>query len=137
MAKIVRGRYLIPGPILIGFAEFFDRAYGDPKTPKKNGDYPIVTPSKLGDTLLPFMCIYCEVVQSVCPKQLANYTDDRRGFSWCPSCRGRYILDRQGQPLEDDIPAGVDYAPAAVKHGEETTVVGKYTKDGLVVLGVV
>jgi hypothetical protein len=131
-------RLLIPGPVLIGFAEFFDRSYGDPKTPKAtDGNYPTVTPSKLGDTLLPFMCIYCEVVQSVDPKQVANYTDDQRKFSWCPSCRGRYVLDKDGQPLEDDLPAGVNYAPAAVKHGEETMVVGRYTKDGLVVLGVV
>jgi len=131
-------RLLIPGPILVGFSEFFDNAYGSSKTPKDaNGDYPTVTPSRLGPVLLPFVCIYCESVQSVEPRQVANYTDNERGFSWCPSCRGRYVLDTDGQPLEDEIPPGVNYAPATVERGNETTIVGRASRDALSLLGVV
>jgi hypothetical protein len=138
MPKIVRGRrVLIPGPVLVGFAEFFDRSYGNPKTPKVNGGYPIVTPSKIGQTLLPFVCIYCDKVQSVDPKQVTDYTDNQRGFSWCPSCRGRYVLDTNGQPLTQDLPPGAEYAPAVVRSGEETRVIGKSTKDGFTLLGVI
>lgn len=127
----MRRRYLIPGPVLIGFSELFDRAYGDPKTPKNgDGDYPTVVPSRLGPVLLPFVCIYCELVQ---PSNRDNYTDKDRGFSWCPSCRGRYKVDPKGQPLKEDLPAGVGYAPALVKHGTETRVIGR--TDGLLVLG--
>jgi len=133
-----RKRYLIPGPVLIGFAEFFDRSYGDPTTPKTpDGDYPTITPSSFNGLLLPFSCMYCEGTIVVTPRNVANYTDTDRGFSWCPSCKGRYVLDPNGQPLDEDLPADAPYAPATVTADDETSIIGKLKKkkDGLTLLG--
>jgi hypothetical protein len=111
-----RRRALIPGPPLLGFADAFDGAYGDPETPRP---YPRVTPARVGGALLPFPCPHCGAVRSeaVDARRRLWYLDEERGHSWCPRCRGRYILNTEGAPLPAPLPAGATYAPAAVDRG--------------------
>ena len=98
---------LIAGTALLGFAEMFDGAYGDPDTLKP---YPRVTPSKVGPVLLPFPCPKCGKPLDV--DGLKGYT--ARGFSWCPGCRGRFVLNREGSPLAETLAPGAIMAPAKV-----------------------
>lgn len=132
-------RRLLPGPVLIGFAELFDGAYGNPSTPRdKRGAYPVITPSRVGYALLPFACPYCgearcEVVD---PKRRMNYYDETRGFSWCPACQGRFILNPAGRPLEAELPAGADYAPALIERDGKTAMLERPEPDALELLGV-
>jgi hypothetical protein len=131
-------RALIPGPVLIGFSELFDRAYGNPKTKlNTDGSYPRVTPSRIGYALLPFACPHCGEVrnEAVDPKRRANYRDDERGFYWCPSCGWRYILNTKGHPLEDSLPVGATHAPALVEQNGKTELVVAPAEDGLDSLG--
>jgi len=108
----VRAFCPIPGPPLLGFADAFDEAYGRSDTPKP---YPKVTPSKVGNTLLPFPCPHCDVV---CPVMItqrrAAYCDAKREHCWCPNCRKRYILDVTGQSLSVLLPPDATFAPACV-----------------------
>jgi len=110
----VRPPKLIPGPALLGFADLFDGAYGDPKT---RAPYPLVTPSSLSGVLLPFPCPHCGDVrpEMVDPKKRAGYSDPERCFFWCPTCRGRYVLSSQGMPLAEGLPAGATAAPARIE----------------------
>jgi hypothetical protein len=129
-----RRRVLIPGPVLIGFAELFDRAHGDPRTERP---YARVTPSCVGSSLLPFPCPYCGAVRPelVDRKKWVNYHDRERGFSWCPSCLKRFVIDYKGTPLKKSLPAGAIAAPALVERDGKTTVVGLLATDGLDALG--
>ena len=129
-----RRKVLIPGPVLVGFSEFFDRSYGDPRTPRP---YPKVTPSCVGGVLLPFPCPHCSAVRSavIDPKKRLGYFDKERDFSWCPSCQGRYEIIPEGQPLIGTLPAGATHAPALVERGKKTELVGMIGADGLDVLG--
>ena len=106
-------RVLLPGPPLIGFATLFDGAYGNPATPRP---YPRVAPAHVGGVLLPFPCPHCHKVApaAVHPRRRKGYCDKERGFSWCPACRGRYVLDPQGAPLAQGLPPGAVAAPAQV-----------------------
>lgn len=107
---------LLSGPVLVGFAELFDKAYGDPKTPRP---YPFVTPSRIGSVLLPFACPACHA-----PIELASvrkYSDTRRGFSWCPRCKQRYVLDKKGSPLKEPVAPNALTAPASVKKHNQIT----------------
>jgi len=130
-----RRKVLIPGPVLVGFSEFFDRSYGDPRTPRP---YPKVTPSCVGGVLLPFPCPHCSAVRSavIDPKTRLGYFDKERDFSWCPSCRGRYEIIPEGQPLIGALPAGATHAPALVeRRGKKSEIVGLIGADGLDTLG--
>lgn len=131
-----RRKVLIPGPVLIGFAEMFDKSYGDPLTPLP---LPKVIPSTVGGVLLPFPCPHCGAVRSavIDPKTRLGYRDNERGFSWCPACTKRYDICLEGKPLEKPLPAGATHAPALVERGGETSVVGLFVDDGLDVLGAV
>lgn len=87
---------LIPGPVLLGFAMAFDEAYGKPG----RGLPPVVTPARVGGILLPFACIHCGAVRpEPVNSQAGKYQDPVRGHSWCPSCRGRYVLNRLGREV--------------------------------------
>lgn len=135
MAIVRRSRrILLPGPVLIGFADLFDRSYGDPRT-----SLPLVkvTPSCIGGVLLPFTCPHCGAVRSavIDAKTRLGYYDKERGFSWCPTCRGRYIIQPKGRPLEKALPAGATHAPALVERGDTAELVGLATADGLDMLG--
>jgi hypothetical protein len=114
MALVRRPRLLISGPVLLGFSTLFDSAWGSPLTPKP---YPKVTPSRVGDVLLPFACPWCKEVRSavIDRKTRLGYHDKERDFSWCPSCRGRYVINPKGQPLSSSLPAGATHAPALVE----------------------
>jgi hypothetical protein len=134
---MIRRHRLLPGRVLVGFGVLFESSYGDPATPTQaDGSYPKVTPSRLGGLLLPFPCPYCEAVRpvSVHPRKRQGYQDEERGFSWCPSCQGRYVLDAEGAPLATPLPAGSEGAPAVVERDGKKTVVG-LPADGLNDLG--
>lgn len=124
----------IPGPVLVGFAEMFDRAYGDPRTPRP---YPKVTPTRIGSTLLPFPCPHCGEAQAepVDRKRRENYTDPERGFSWCFSCTKRFVVNPDGVPLADALPAGATAAPALVDRGEGDEELKPAEPSGLDLLG--
>ncbi len=129
-----RRRLLIPGPVLIGFGQVFDQSYGDPRTKLP---YPRVTPSCIGAVLLPYPCPHCKAVRSqvIDPKTRLGYYDAERKFSWCPSCRGRYVVNPKGTPLTKSLPPGVDHAPALVERGGKSEVIGLLTGHGLDSLG--
>ena len=97
----------IPGTPLLGFAEAFDEAYGRP------GPTPRVTPSRVGEKLLPFACPHCAapVGHNVV---MLGYLDPNRGHRWCPSCRGRFTLASAGTPLVGALARGAKVAPALV-----------------------
>jgi hypothetical protein len=129
-------RVILPGPILIGFGDLFDRSYGDPRTPRP---YPKVTPSRIGSVLLPFPCPHCDEVrpQVVDVKTRLGWWDKGRDFSWCPSCRKRFIVEPQGMELKKALPPGATHAPALIERGKgRTELVGLAKPDGLNVLGV-
>lgn len=126
-----RARRYISGPVLLGFAEAFDASRGDPNTPRP---YVTVTPSRLGKTLLPFACPHCEAVSSeaVDPETRSVYLDRDREFSWCPVCRGRYVLQLSGAPLAAAVRPSDGFAPARVLRGAVTV---KRRQHGLDLLG--
>jgi len=106
----------ITGPVLIGFNALFERSYGDPKT---KGPYPKVIPSVVGGVQLAFPCPHCAAIRPavVDKKTRLGYYDADRKFSWCPACRGRYVIDQEGQPLTEPLEPGAEYAPATVEIG--------------------
>lgn len=109
-------RPYLDGPVLLGFAELFDRSYGDPTTLKP---YATISPAKAGDVLLPFPCPRCEAVQDVDKKTRENYRDPVRGHSWCTACGLRYHFDANGTPLEEKLGKNATSArPAVIKNGE-------------------
>jgi hypothetical protein len=125
---------LIPGAVLVGFAELFDRAYGDPRTPRP---YPRVTPSRLGGTLLPFPCPHCRAVRDVVvdPRRRDFYHDAARDFSWCPACRGRYVIDRKGMPLARALEPGARAAPARIERDGSVEFLDVEAESGLSLWG--
>lgn len=129
----MKRRVLIPGPVLVGFGEIFDRSFGNPKTEKP---YPKVTPSKIGDVLLPFLCPHCGSVRSavIDKKTRLGYWDKERDFSWCPACQGRYVINPDGAPLEEPLEPGATHAPALVERNGETRVL-RLDDNGLDTLG--
>ena len=132
-----RRRHLITGPVLIGFAELFDAAHGDPETPRP---YVTVAPASVGRVLLPFPCPRCgkACCDAVDPKRRGGYRDAERDFSWCPACGFRYHLDVAGVPLASVLPAGASSAPAKVTAkvtGEVKTSIGWRLRRRLVAVG--
>ena len=130
-------KYLrIHGPVLVGFDLLFDRSYGDPSTPRP---YPRVTPTAIGGKLIPFPCPHCGAVRPALlhDKRGPGYTDHDRGFSWCPACGGRFVLDRRGRALARKLAVGAEWAPALVERkGESPRLVGGHDPfESLVVLG--
>ena len=134
MASKRKKKLLLSGPVLVGFADVFDRAFGNPNTPRP---YPKVTPSSVGGVLLPFPCPHCEAVcpSVIHPKTRVGYWDKQRDFSWCPACKGRYCINPKGQALVGELPAGATHAPALVERKGKSAVVGLATSDGLNMLG--
>jgi hypothetical protein len=134
----MRRRRLLHGPALVGFNEMFDSAHGDPKTPRiKGGSYLKVTPAKVGNVLLPFACPYCGAIknEAVDPKKRKLYFDPERGFSWCPACRKRYVLDLRGRDLDKALSKGATYAPALVEGDGKPKLVKAPEQNGLQTLG--
>ena len=86
-----RRRLLLPGPVLLGFADLFDAAYGRPCAAS---EIPLVTPTAIGGALLPFSCPHCGAVrpQMATAQGRAEHSDPQRGFYFCPACEGRYRL---------------------------------------------
>jgi hypothetical protein len=126
-------RVLLRGPVLVGFNELFDAAHGDPST---QGPYVKVKPARIGNTLFPYACPHCDAVrpEMVKPETSVGYWDRRRGFSWCPRCRKRYILDGRGAPLSGKIEIGATHAPAIIERNGKTVIDAKPT-DGFKLLG--
>lgn len=116
----MRPSVLIGGIPLCGFAAAFDQSWG--KKPK--GPMPRVTPTLIGGVLAPFACPHCGQVRSetVDARKRRLYADRERGFSWCPACRHRYVIDFKGQPLAGSLPAGAVCAPAKVERGGQVSV---------------
>jgi hypothetical protein len=104
---------VIKGTPLLGFADAFDASWGNPATPKP---YLRVTPSRLGDALLPFRCPGCGAVltQFSDPGSRSCYTDPQRGHRWCPACGLRILLDVGGMPLPAPLLPGAVVAPSKV-----------------------
>ena len=121
-------KVLLPGPVLLGFGEIFDRSYGDPRTKKP---YMRVTPSTVGGVLLPFECPHCGEVRAavIDRKTRLGYADKERGFSWCPACQGRYVIKPEGTPLIGELPAGAAHAPALIERGGKREVIGLHAKN--------
>lgn len=126
-------RKLIPGPILLGFAELFDEAYGRSTA----APMPTVTPSRVGDVLLPFACPHCGVVkpEPVDKKKHDHYADKGRGFSFCPACRGRYVINFKGMPLPEPLPSGATCAPAKVERSGKVEILPVPEESSLDLLG--
>ena len=134
MLRIRGRRVLLPGSVLVGFAGAFDKAYGDPRTPRP---YPKVTPSQVGGVLLPFECPHCSAVRSavIDPRTRLGYYDKERGFSWCPACDKRYVIESKGQPLKKPLLPDAMHAPALVERDGAASFVGLAKRDGLDSLG--
>lgn len=127
-----RRRRLIHGTPLVGFLEAFEESCGRP-TP----NMPIITPSRVGGVLLPFACPHCGAVRSetVDRGKRKQYTDKERGFSFCPVCLGRYIVNLEGMPLAEALPAGATSAPARIERGGKVEVLDGAKESGLDLLG--
>jgi hypothetical protein len=93
---------------------FFEESRGSARTAKP---YPKVSPSRIGGALLPWACPHCSEVKPAMAdaRKRIGYTDESRGFSWCPACRGRYIVNERGTALVGALPAGATVAPALVE----------------------
>jgi hypothetical protein len=118
---------------LVGFFDLFAESSGR----EEPGPYVKVKPAVVGGVLLPFACPFCGVVQStaVDKKKWTDYAD-ARGFSWCPACRKRYVLDGKGAPLAEEIAVGATHAPAVIELGGKMAVIGgRTTASGLKLLG--
>jgi uncharacterized Zn-finger protein len=125
---------LLRGPVLIGFNDLFAESSGR----EEPGPYVKVKPAVIGGVLLPFPCPHCSAVkpEMVHPRRSLNYKDEGRGFSWCPACRKRYVLDDKGAPLADEIEVGAMHAPAVIECGGKVAVIGgRIVSDGLKLLG--
>lgn len=109
-------RRLLPGPVLLGFAQLFDAAWGRPCPAT---EIPTVAPTRLGGQALPFPCPHCGAVRprSKDPAARDDYRDPVRGFCWCPACLGRYRLDREGIALPAPLRPGAQAAPCRVTVG--------------------
>lgn len=110
---------LIPGPPLCGFFAHFESAYGRADT---ETDMPTVTPSRVGNSLLPWRCPSCgaPMQELACPHTRKMYCDTRpgrEGICWCPRCNARFRLDERGVDLPCDLKAGAEVGPSLVTRG--------------------
>lgn len=127
-------RKLLSGSVLLGFAEVFDESFGDPKTPKP---YLLVTPSAVGRILLPFPCPRCNEAScdSVDPRTRDKFRDAERGFSWCPKCSYRFVLDLRGAPLASTLEPGAQSAPPRIGYRSLFEPLRAPDDDGLLLMG--
>lgn len=116
----------LAGVPLLGFADAFEDVRGSAETPTP---YPIVIPARVGPVLLPFSCPHCAADCSalVDPDKRLHYYDAERKFSWCPepACRKRFFVDRQGMPLQEDLPAGATVAPSVIENARDLLEAGQ------------
>lgn len=110
---------LISGPSLCGFHGIFEDDFGAAET---ESDMPTITPSAVGNSMLPFRCPTCrEIPQALaCPKTREHYRDRREGRErvyWCPLCRSRFRLDNNSVPLPCALEAGAVVGPSRVERG--------------------
>lgn len=105
----------IEGPSLCGFHGLFESDYGDSSTPE-----PLctITPSFVGNSMLPFRCPRCEKIMQAlaCPKTRDMFRDKRPGHGnyFCPDCGYRFKLNEEGTPLTSSLPAGALCGPSRV-----------------------
>lgn len=103
---------------MCGLYGFFETDFGDPETKQP---YKRVTPTRVGDALLPFHCPRCKkVIDFSNPERRSHYHDTRvldgnkRDNYFCPACGNRFFINKQGQPLSGRV--GRDHgAPSTVE----------------------
>ena len=112
---------LISGPSLCCFFGTFESDFGNETT---DALHITITPSFIGNSLLPFRCPHCAGVPQAlaCPKTRKKYKDTRPGRSnyFCPLCGCRFKLNLQGTPLPSDIKAGAKVAPSKIEQEGRT-----------------
>lgn len=116
-------KYLEGRPI-IGFWSLFSNDYGDENVVHVTHR---ITPSRAGNTLLPFHCPRCEKVLDFSNiKEREEHRDDRlgQGNYFCPYCGFKFYLNLSGSEVSKGIDKGGAF-PSIVES------LGK-TKDGLV-----
>lgn len=115
----------IGGTRLAGFHGLFEEDFGDPATPTP---YPRVTPSRVGDALLPFRCPACRTIvrEFSDARDRECFHDPQRGFYFCPcpDCRSRFYFNEDGIPLPSALPAGATVAPCKVDRGGKAIIEG-------------
>lgn len=106
----------IAGPSVCGFFGAFEQDYGTPPT----GALPRVTPSRVGDAILPFNCPSCDAkIDFSDRKKRESYHDTRVSGSakndnyWCPGCAARFKLNLRGKKFNGAVDNGV--APSTVE----------------------
>lgn len=129
-----RRRTLLKGPVLIGFNDLFERSFGHEDTP---APYPKVTPTFLGGAIVPFPCPHCGETRRavVDPKTRLGYYDRERGFSWCPACQKRYVINARGGSALGELPPDVKVKPALVERDGEVSALLPPKVSGLDMLG--
>ena len=83
-----------------------------------------ITPSRVGNALLPFRCPRCkEIPQDLaCPVAREHYKDPRPGGAYhCPRCGCRFRINLQGTPLDSTLPAGAEVGPSRVERAGKTS----------------
>lgn len=105
---------LIQGRPLVGFYGIFEENFGKPT----NGPMPTVTPSFVGNSLLPFRCPSCQRVcqELACTVTREHYADPRPGRDnhFCHACGCRFRIDLRGVKLPCALAPGADVAPSMV-----------------------
>src|SRR5882724_9650177 len=105
----------IAGPMLCGFCDLFESYWGNLNTPVP---YCTVTPTFVGNSMLPFRCPSCKEVpqELACPETRERYHDKREGRDnyWCPLCGYRFEINLKGVSLSSDLKAGAMVGPSTV-----------------------
>lgn len=103
-------------------SHYFEAGWGDPSTPKP---YVTITPSFVGNSLLPFRCPNCKrpAQELACPKTRKKYHDQREGRDnyYCPECGYRFKIDLAGTPLASTLKAGATVGPSKITRGGKTS----------------
>lgn len=111
---------LIQGPSLCCFWGLFEQDFGDPTT---ESPMRTITPSFVGNSMLPFRCPRCkDVCQDLaCPLLRDHYHDQREGRDnhFCPRCGCRFKISMSGMPLPCAIQTGADVGPSKVEYNNE------------------
>ena len=100
----------------------FEADFGDPKT---ESPMRVITPSFVGQSLLPFRCPRCQKVPQAlaCPFTREHYKDPRPGRDnhHCPLCGCRFKINLRGVQLGTPIQAGAEVGPSRVECGGKIT----------------